>query len=245
MSGPGAIRSICAHVFDRGAIDGTYMLNSRLSSLRLPAFALVVLSTVRPALPNSVYLTSTSSPGTSSFGVTFLTEDTLLHGNDTFWRSPAGAGSASSLYANIHWSGSFGDLHALATTALPGDTSLFGATGIVGLEWTDYFHLTTTDLLAGPPSLNIQALLNGTTTVNFDPSLQHAAAFGGAGLDDALTAANLIQSEMCTDLSNPCSSDLFDDTGLGASAANATVLGCPITGCWVAFTAGSKPIRNR
>jgi hypothetical protein len=212
-----------------------YMLSPKFSSLRLPALALVVLFSVRPALPNSVYLTSTSSPGTSSFGATFLTEDTLLHGNDTFSQSQAGAGSASSQYSNIQWTGRFGDLHALAASALPGDTSLFGATAIVGLEWTDYFNLTTADLLAGPPSLNIQALLNGTTTVNFNPSLQHAAAFGGAGLDDALTAANLIQSEMCTDLSNPCSSNLFDDTGLAASTAAATVLGCPITGCWVAL----------
>jgi hypothetical protein len=204
-------------------------------NLKLPALALLVLSTARPALPVTIFLAGTSSPGSSSFGVTFLTEDTRLHGNDTFAQSQAGTGSASSLYSNIQWTGSFADLHARAASALPGDTSLFGATAIVGLEWTDYFHLTTTDLLAAAPSLVIRALLNGTTTVKFNPSLQDASAFGGAGLDDALTAANLIQNEMCTDTLNGCSSQLFDDSGLNASNATATVVSCPPPGCWVAL----------
>ena len=203
--------------------------------LKLPTLILLALLTARPALPVTIFLASTASPGSSSFGVTFLTEDTRLHGNDTFSQSQAGAGSASSQYSNIQWTGTPGDLHARAASALPGDTSLFGATAIVGLEWTDFFHLTATDPLAGAPSLDIRVLLNGTTTVNFDPSLQDASAFGGAGLDDALTAANLIQNEMCTDTVNGCSSQLFDDSGLNASNATATVVSCPPPGCWVAL----------
>jgi MYXO-CTERM domain-containing protein len=77
--------------------------------------------------------------------------------------------------------------------------------------------------------------LHGSLSTNFDPSLQEATAFGGAGMDDAVALANQIAQEMCSDPTNFCGPNISDDSGLNVSFALADVTNCA-AGCYVGLT---------
>lgn len=198
----------------------------------LPALMLLMCSLETPAYAGTIFLQSSTTSGVSSVAASYLVEDHRLNIADTYTQGAAGAGTISTVYANVKWTGAFGSLHAFAGSGLPNSPDINGSYANIGLEWTDYLQLTRLDPNAPAPSFQITALLHGTQTLDLDPNLQSGSVFAGAGLDDALAGINLIQTETCTDL-GWCIPELFDDQGIGSSSTTATVLGCNPPGCWV------------
>jgi hypothetical protein len=86
-----------------------------------------------------------------------------------------------------------------------------------------------------PIQVKLTVNLHGSLSTNFDPSLQTATAFGGAGIDDAVALANQIAQEMCTNPTNFCGPNISDDSGLNVSFALADVSNCA-AGCYVGLT---------